>query len=161
GLMGRLDLDGKPIAAAGPPRKSAPEISIPSSDPAYYLSVSGLADSVTGYVDPSFPQRRSPAGAVMAAIHAADGSRLLTVHGLDEMAFEIKQEDQSEWAKNELTLDKRFSFVPAAHLLITIPGENDRLVLRRLDLDEALDRAGSDDLIITSPPIVGAVAGQT
>jgi S1-C subfamily serine protease len=161
GLMGRLDRDGKPIATAGPPRKSAPEISIPSSDPAYYLSVSGLADSVTGYVDPSFRHRRSPAGAVTAAIHAADGSRLLTVHGLDEMAFEIKQEDQYEWAKNELTLDKRFHFVPAAHLLITIPAENDRLVLRRLDLDEALDRAGRDDLIVRSPPILGAVAGQT
>jgi hypothetical protein len=50
--------------------------------------------------------------------------------------------------------------VPAAHLLITIPPSNDRLVLRRLDLDEALGRTGGDRLIVISSPTLDATAGQ-
>jgi hypothetical protein len=46
------------------------------------------------------------------------------------------------------------------HLLFTIPPSNDRLVLRRLDLDEALDRSGGDRLIVTSPPTLDATAGK-
>jgi len=161
GFSGRLDLDGNPIASSGPPRKGSPEATLPSSDPSYWLSVGGLADTLTGYVDNSLPDRRSPAQAVTISIHAGDGSRLLTVHGLDEMASEIKVEEPMERAKSDFTLDKRFHFVPAAHLLITIPPENDRLVLRRLDLEEALNRAGGNYLVVTSPPMVGAMAGQT
>jgi hypothetical protein len=160
-LAGRLDLDGKPIAAVGGPApKGAPEITVPSSDPAYYLSIGALADTATGYVDASFAQRRAPAGAVKASIHAADGSRLLTVHGLDEMAFEIKYEDQARWLSSPLSLDKRFHFVPHAQLLMTIPVENDRLVLRRLNLNEALDRAGGSYLFVVSSPCVAVTAGQ-
>ena len=35
-------------------------------------------------------------------------------------------------------LDKRFHLVPAARLLITIPHTNDKLVLRRLDIEKAI-----------------------
>ncbi len=160
GFGGRLDIDGKPAGIRGPAPKGAPEITVPSSDPAYYLSIGGLADTVTGYVDASMAQRRAPAGAVKASIHAADGSRLFTVHGLDEMAFEIKYQDQSGWAASPFTLDKRFVFVPRAQLLITIPVENDRLVLRRLNVDLALERAGGRYLFVVSPLCVAATAGQ-
>jgi hypothetical protein len=40
-------------------------------------------------------------------------------------------------------------------LLITIPPGNDRLVLRLLDVDEALDRTGSNQLMILSSPAEG------
>lgn len=36
--------------------------------------------------------------------------------------------------KHGLTLDKRYHLVPQAGLLITIPTDNDRLVLRQIDL---------------------------
>jgi hypothetical protein len=161
GFSGRLDLDGNPVAPAAPSRKGSPEATVPSSDPSCWLSIGGLADTLTGYVDNSFPNRRSPAQDVTISIHAADGSRLLTIHGLDEMASEFTVLEPNERAKNDFTLDKRLHFVPAAQLLITIPPENDRLVLRQLDLENALDRVEGNYLIVTSPPIVSATAGQT
>ena len=58
-----------------------------------------------------------------------------------------------------MTLDKRFHFVPAANLLITVPPSNDRLVCRRPDLDAALNSAGGDSLIFLSSPLLTAAAG--
>ena len=56
-------------------------------------------------------------------------------------------------------IDKRFHLVPQAGLLITIPNSHDRLVLRRLDLDEALNRAGRDYLVVASLRSVNASPG--
>jgi hypothetical protein len=159
GTRGRLDLDGNPIGLAGQIPNGLPDVTIPSSDPAYCLRIGGLPDILTyGFAN---PKPRSSADVVTASIHAADGSRLLTVHGLDEMAPDVKAEVAGEWMRKGFTIDKRFYLVPAAHLLITIPPENDRLILRRLDLEEALDRAGGNDLIVVSTPLLAATAGQT
>jgi hypothetical protein len=61
--------------------------------------------------------------------------------------------------ESDFTIDKRFHLVPAAHLLITIPASNDRLVLRRLDVDEALGRAG-DFLAVAALPALAATPGR-
>jgi len=135
-------------------------IFVRSADPAYYLSISGLPQNVGGTLGGlgNIEGLTTPPGAVTASVHAAgDGSRLLTVYGLDEMALQLKM---SAWFHDDLTIDKRFHFVPAAHLLITIPPSNDRLVLRHLDVDEVLDRAGGEQLIILSPPTLTASAGN-
>ena len=155
GLGGRCDVDGKPIGQVEPFNPNQPRtISLPSSDPFYYLTIGGLPSVVA---DP-FHVSSKP-GAVTASVHAAgDGSRLLTVYGLDEMAGTVKMED---WFPDDVTTDKRFHLVPAAHLLITIPPANDRLVLRRLELDAALSRPGGDRLIVVSPPNLDATTGQT
>ena len=119
-------------------------IFIRSVDPAYYLSVSGLPENVAGNQGGlgNVEGLTTPPGAVTATIHAAgDGSRLLTIHGLDEMALHLKM---SAWFHDDLTIDKRFHFVPAAKLFITIPPSNDRLVLRHLNVDRVLDRSGGD-----------------
>ena len=135
------------------------DITIPSADPSYYLSVSGLPGDVAGIEHSG--NRDSPAGqpgAVTASVHAGfDGSRLLTVYGLDEMAVAAKKLD---WHKDNLTMNKRFSLVPAAGLLITIPPTNDRLVLRRLDIDDALGRSGGDEIIVVSPLSIPAISGR-
>ena len=97
-------------------------------------------------------------GEVTATVHAAgDGSRLLTVHGLDEMAIQLKM---TAWFHDDLTIDKRFHLVSSAHLFITIPPSNDCLVLRHLDIDEAIGRAGSEPLIIFSSTALKASAGS-
>jgi hypothetical protein len=46
-------------------------------------------------------------------------------------------------------------------LFITIPQTNDRLVLHRFDIEEALDKAGVDFLIVTSQPPDVIRAGET
>ena len=97
-------------------------------------------------------------GAVTLSVHAAgDGTPLLTVHGLDEMSVTARVRD---WQSGGLATDKRFQFVPAAQLLITIPPSNDRLLLRRLEIDKALEKAGADELFVTSPLLLSVKAGD-
>ncbi len=127
---------------------------MPSSDPSYFLTVSGLPDFVTGRGDSSFSFLCPPPGsAVTASIHATvDGSRLLSIDGLDEMKVEIEDQQKivTESYATDFTLDKRFHLIPQSHLFITIPRTNDCLVLRRLDIETALDRAPGNYLVVTS-----------
>ncbi|MGC8642199.1 MAG: hypothetical protein ACP5XB_20235 [Isosphaeraceae bacterium] len=110
-----------------------------SSDPAYYLSVLGLGESGS-------PNQSS--NAVAASVHAAsDGSRLLTVWGLDEMTA-VGENDAS--IQDDFTIEKRFHLIPVAHLLVTIPHSNDRVVLRKLDIDQAIARSEKPLLFATS-----------
>ena len=118
GRLGRLDADGKPVGWAAATPSNTPAATIPTPDPSYFLTVEGSED-------PSQPVR--------AAVHVAgSGERLVTVYGLDEMTGVLKDES---FVQDDYTLEKRFHFAPAARLLITIPISNDRLVLRRLDLN--------------------------
>jgi hypothetical protein len=57
---------------------------------------------------------------------------------------------------SDFTLDKRIHFLPEARLLITLPASDDQVVVQRLDVDEALDKADVDYLLVTStaPPTV-------
>ncbi len=143
GRSGRLDAAGQPVGRAGAPPSGAPVAAVPTPDPSYFLTVEGSAVV-------SQPVR--------ASIHVAgSGDRLVTVHGLDEMADVFKDEIR---VKDDFTLEKRFHFVPAARLLVTIPPSNDRLVLRRLDLEQALAGLPGDYLFVVSPPVVIAKAGQ-
>jgi hypothetical protein len=157
---GRLDVDGKPIGRAELRTPTPLEPIIPSSDPTYYLTIGGLPliDSFGGH----FPAASEGNQEVTASVHAADGTRLLTVHGLDEMAGLPSGDRRADNTiiPGDFTLDKRFHLIPPAGLLITIPATNDRLVLRRLDLAEALDRAGGDYLVVVSPTTLTASPGQ-
>jgi hypothetical protein len=46
-------------------------------------------------------------------------------------------------------------------LLVTIPPASDRLVLRKLDVEAALDQLGGDYLIVAPPPALTASPGRT
>jgi hypothetical protein len=60
-----------------------------------------------------------------------------------------------------LALDKRGYFIPAAKLLVHIPFSNDQLLLRRLDIDAELEKAGIDYLFVVSDAPVKARRGAT
>jgi hypothetical protein len=110
---------------------------IPSPDPSCYLLVRSS---------------KSHAMPVLEVYSAASDSRLFVVNGLDEM---------QDLKNNELTLVQRYHLIPSARLMVTIPVENDRLVVRRLDILRELHRLGVDEIVVTSPPVVGAIAGES
>ena len=143
GSSGRLDAEGKAIGRSVTSEAKPSETTIPSPDPSYYLTVES---------EPNPPRP------VKVSVHVAgSGTRLLTVYDLDEMSGAVAGESG---IKDDFTLEKRFHFLPAARLLITIPPTNDRLILRRLDVDQALDSLPGDYLFVVSPPSLTAKAGQ-
>jgi hypothetical protein len=155
GSGSRLDAGGKPVGRFERPASvGSRAMLIPSTDSAYYLAVEGLPMI-------AFDPNATPmaASAVTASVHASgDGSRLATIHGLDEMTAAGTRE---HWHHDDFTPEQRFHFIPAAHLLITIPPSNDRLVLRRVEIGEMLDGAAGDRLTVVSLPTLVASAGKT
>ncbi len=143
GRGGVLDAEGKPVRGGDSRPGTASELTIPSPDPAYDLSISGLKSNM------SPNQQRGPNPVpITASVHAAgDGTRLLTLSELDEMSGAGENESSIQ---GDFTVEKRFHLVPAANLLITIPFTNDRLVLRTLDIGKALDELAGDYLFVTS-----------
>jgi hypothetical protein len=140
-----LKADGQPVDASAVDRHSQ-EILIPSTSPSYYLGV-------TGY-DPNSGRRTGPLTMVIRL--ANRGDELATIHDLDEMT----DLHNDRVVVDTITLDRRFHFIPQANLLVTIPHSNDRLVLRRLDLDRAIATARKPLLVVTSPSEIGARPGQ-
>jgi hypothetical protein len=61
--------------------------------------------------------------------------------------------------KDKLLRDRRVHLIPDAHLFVTIPPGNDRLVLRRFDPEQALEASGLDYLAITSRAPTQATRG--
>ena len=154
GRAGALDTDGKPVRGGDSRPGTNPELTIPATDGAYYLNIQGL-----GGDSPHRTGSATTTAKVMASVHAAaDGTRLLTVRDFDEMNGANQNES---FIQDDFTLEKRFHFVPAANLLVTIPFTNDRLVLRRLDIHKALEKLGGDYLVVTSPSNLHASAGKS
>jgi hypothetical protein len=152
----RIDAEGTPFGRtlAHEAPGSGPML-IPTNDPALFLSIGGLpgaAFHLNGHLD-------APPKAVTVAIHSAgDGLPLLTVHGLDEMTASGTPED---WHRDDFTAEKRFHFVPAAHLLVTIPPSNDCLMLRGVDIGRARPgESAPDRLTVTSLPNLTVSAGR-
>jgi hypothetical protein len=56
--------------------------------------------------------------------------------------IDIPPADGAFKMKHDFTFDKRVLLIPQAKLLITIPTSNDRIVLHRIDLEDALEKAG-------------------
>ena len=61
-------------------------------------------------------------------------------------------DDINPWDREKITHDKRIHFIPDARVIVTLPPTNDRLILYRLDVEEALEKSGIDYLIVTSRP---------
>jgi hypothetical protein len=121
----------------------------PSTAPNYYLGVAGI-DRVQG-------QPSTPVTVTATVRTASDGSELAIVRDLSEMAGAPRFDSSKS---DGLTIDKRFHFIPAANLLITVPASNDRLVLRRLSLGEAIAGSSKSIVLVTSPPVLSARRGQ-
>lgn len=150
---GHRDPEARPIGGEIKPNSNflgTPGLSMltPSADPSLYLGISLPPARLRNE-----PVRRSHA---YVSVHqAGDGRRLLVVAGLDEM-----DELQVQMVHDELTTEKRFRYIPAAQLLVTIPPSDDRLFLRRLDLEASLGRLGVNYLIGSSPARIEARAGK-
>jgi S1-C subfamily serine protease len=69
--------------------------------------------------------------------------------------------DNYSWSANDFTLDKRVVFVAQADQLITIPYSNDRLIVQRFNMREAMEKAGIDYFYVTSIPPTTFTPGQT
>jgi len=63
-------------------------------------------------------------------------------------------------AENSLPWDKRVFYYPRSGLLVTVENNADRLILRRADLAEELDRAGTDCLLVLSRPPAAVAGGR-
>jgi hypothetical protein len=133
GAFGRLAVSGKPII----PREARPVAfkAIPSTDPRVYLGVTQ-------------PKSSEPKAILQVAFFDAATDR--PVAYWDEPLEELlRPKDRPrhfglpDLDGNGLDLDKRVFWVPQGRLLAVIPFPNDRLILRRVDLD-AIGREGKD-----------------
>ncbi len=75
-------------------------------------------------------------------------------------APEMAGGENDAWARTDFTQDKRYWFIPSAELLVTIPSTNDRVVLRRVNIIEQLDKQGMDYLFVVSSPPTSAAKGR-
>ncbi len=135
---GRIGLTG-PVSKDPSPRGFGV---LSTCDPAYYAMVQLNAGGSL---------RGKPSSPVLEIHSAVSNRRLFVINGLDEMALQFN---------NELVLNQRYHVIPSARLLVTIPTDNNRLVLRRLDIRAELDRLGIDEIVVTSAPVVTAIAGE-
>jgi S1-C subfamily serine protease len=145
GTAGLFDAEGRPQQSD----LSRNQVLLPSSEPGTFLGIGGLRRK--GYlIGNEFDGRAT------CDIYRSGNTRpVVSLDDLDEMTLR-----PATIKSNDLTLDKRFHFVPAAGLLITVPESNDRLVLRHVDILDRLRRAGTDFLLVTSKPPASAVRGQ-
>lgn len=62
--------------------------------------------------------------------------------------------------RDQLALPKRVWLIPDAKVLVTLPTTNDSVQLTRFDLDEALNKSGTDYLFVASDPPTDARKGE-
>jgi hypothetical protein len=108
---------------------------LPSIEPGYFLS----------FATP--PPHRQTTGE--AAVYTDERKLLCHLRGLDELK-----------AAADLPLDKRVYYYPRGGLLVTLGAEKDRLLLRRVNLADQLEKSGADYLVVLSRPPL-AKAGRT
>jgi hypothetical protein len=90
------------------------------------------------------------------ALHLAGETRpLLTLADIQAPVLDER------WTRTDFTMDKRIHLIPQAKLLVIIPGTNDRLILHRFDVQEALEKSGLDYLLVVSAPRTSARRGTT
>jgi len=121
----------------------------PSYHPAYFMAFSGQS------------RFYSPRGAEKPklSLYTTGDQRLLV--SFTEFT-ELNDPQASPISRSgPLSIDKRVHFFPTANLLVNIPATRDQLVLRRLDVAAALEKAGIDYLFVTSLPPATVSRGST
>ncbi len=93
---------------------------LPSNDPRAFLAIGGFQHPAD-YESEHYEQGRRSCD----IFREGNPEPVFTLDNLEEMNTPLGRPEPSD-----LTLDKRFSYVPAARLLVTIPGSDDCLVLR-------------------------------
>jgi hypothetical protein len=113
---------------------------VPAVEPGYFLALANVCN-------PGAPPPKAQAVGE-AAVYTEDRKQLFFLRGLDELKV-----------KAELPWEKRLHYYPRAGLLLTVGAEGDRLLLRRVNLAEQLEKSGADYLVVLSGP-PAARAGQ-
>jgi hypothetical protein len=68
---------------------------------------------------------------------------------LDELGHGLRFDG---WDREEYGPWRRIFLIPQANLLVVLPAGNDRVVLHRFDIDQALEKSGIEYLLVTSQP---------
>jgi hypothetical protein len=134
------------VKALGAQKQSSGTKFVPALQGHYYLRISGGDD----------PRVRIGGDRkTSVSVHLAGDERPLAQ--LPDLGF---AGGNDAWIKHDFTFDKRIFFIPDAKLVVTIPSSNDRLLLTRFDVDEALEKSDVDYLFVTSRPPATAVRGR-
>lgn len=114
-------------------------IAVPSVTGSYFLSLANAPS-----YSPQNTQKKQSAKLYMFG----DNRPLVTIQDL-----EIAGQVYGHFV-DRLTVQKRLFLVPDAHVIATLLPSNDRIELRRFNVDEALDASGVDYLLVASqaPP---------
>jgi predicted Zn finger-like uncharacterized protein len=106
---------------------------VPAAEPGPYLALAGTCNLGAQ------PPYKQVAGEM--SVHTEDRKLLFVLRGLDELKAVVKM----PW-------EQRIHYYPHGKLLVTLGAEADRLILRRIDLTEQLDRSDIDYLVVVSRP---------
>jgi hypothetical protein len=109
-------------------------VRIPAIQGNYYLTVSWPVD---GNIPPPPPIQLSLAGSP---------EQIVSIPGIDP----FEDSDRPFLPSHMPSLARNLLLIPAAKLLVQVPMTRDKLVLRRFDIDEALDESGIDFLFVNS-----------
>jgi S1-C subfamily serine protease len=129
---GLLSLEGKPLND-----KQKGQYCIPSLGGLYYLVVP-LGGA------PGLGQKDKP---VDLGIYVLGDTRPL----ISMPKFDL-WEGINSWDREAIGNDLRIQFIPAAKVIVTLPPTNDRIVLTRFDVEDALAKSDLDYLVVTSQP---------
>jgi mono/diheme cytochrome c family protein len=133
---GLYDGDMRPIAVEA----FKNQVLLPTEDPRFFLTV----------------QEESRTTNRVRVCTSADRQVVVTVGGVEKMT---SSSSGMRWG--QFIGEPRVHYLPSAHVLVTLPESNDRVVLRPLNLREELNRSGEDYLVVLSKPPSRVAVGAT
>jgi hypothetical protein len=107
------------------------------------------------YLSVAWPDRftRPAAKEGTITLHVAGDQRSLVTTPLDLPKVE-------RFGPDSWQMDQRLHFIPGAKVIVTVPASNDRLMLHRFDPEAALEKSGTDYLVVFSEPLKHAASGK-
>lgn len=131
------------------PRHGATSFPVPAIQSDYYVKIDRV-DTKKSH------EERNQKPSVSIHLTGHDGA-LITLPKVDMPGGE-----ESDFkARGRIALDQRIYFAPHANVLATLPVSNDTVVLRELNLEQELTRAGIDYLFVASRPPARIVNGES
>jgi hypothetical protein len=113
---------------------------LPAEDPRFFLAVRGESRDTN----------------MVSICTSADRLPVFTVKGIEKVTGSMLN---SQWGY--VNGEPRIHYLPSANVLVNLPESNDRVVVRHLNLIEALNHSGQDYLFVLSRPDRQVPAGST
>src|SRR5262249_23529391 len=142
------------------PEESDEFPSIPSQNGPFYLTPKGLP-TLSLFGREGWTSRPKAEGNLGLSLHfeGVDGP-LLTLGALEGYEKPHKLDLAAIADETGMPLEKRIHLTPDAKLLVLIPKAGDKLILHRLDVDQALEKSGVDYFFVRSQPPAQARNGS-